>query len=118
YNDNNCYPPPSILDSCDSEDLKPYLEKVPCDPTTHDPYLYLPASGGICTGYRLFAHLQDENDPSISDVGCSGPDACGVGPGFNFGVSAGEALTSGTQQQGGGGGSGDEVDDPIGDPSN
>lgn len=109
YNDNNCYPPPTILDACGGTALEPYLDAIPCDPSTNEPYLYLPISGNQCKGYRLFAQLLDVNDPNIQQIGCDGPDECGVFPGYNYGVSAGVALIpEGSGGGGGGGGGGEE----------
>jgi general secretion pathway protein G len=51
YNDNGCYPPATILDNCGGPELRPYLDKVPCDPDGN-PYLYLPVEGAECSGYR------------------------------------------------------------------
>jgi len=106
YNDQNCYPPADILDTCGGSELQPYLEKIPCDPSTKEPYLYLPVSGAACSGYRLFTQLQDENDPSIARVGCDGISECGVSAGYNYGVSAGVSLISTQAESGGGGGPG------------
>jgi prepilin-type N-terminal cleavage/methylation domain-containing protein len=88
YNDNGCYPPRDILDSCGGDQLQPYLRSIPCDPITGSPYLYIPLEGAECSGYRVFTDLEDDNDPNA----CVGPNGCNVGDGFedyNYGVSAG-----------------------------
>ena len=94
YNDNSCYPPPEILDTCSSSALQPYLTQVPCDPVDQVPYLYVPNIDNRCSGYRLFARLADENDPKIETLGCGGASECGMGPGFNYGISVGMGLVS------------------------
>lgn len=94
YNDNGCYPPATILDNCNGPELRPYLDRVPCDPNG-DPYLYLPVEGAECSGYRLFTALYDQEDPTITKLGCDGPEACGVGTGYNYGVSAGVGIGNG-----------------------
>jgi len=38
YADHDCYPPSSILNNCGSDDLAPYLNKIPCDPNDNSPY--------------------------------------------------------------------------------
>lgn len=96
YNDNSCYPPETILNNCEGDELQPYLDKIPCDPSTKDPYLYQPVPGAECSGYRLYAQLAATDDPAIARVGCSGPDGCGVGSGYNYGISSGVPLGGGT----------------------
>jgi len=95
YTDNSCYPPADILSICGDDELQPYLAKIPCDPTTKDPYLYLPVEGAQCSGYRLFTQISDSTDPAIARVGCGGGAGCGVGLGYNYGVSAGVSIGNG-----------------------
>lgn len=95
YNDNGCYPPSTILDQCGGPQLQPYLNEIPCDPFTDQPYLYVPAAGAQCAGYRLFAALEDKNDPDIVAVGCGGPLVCGFGADYNWGVSVGTPVGTG-----------------------
>ncbi len=93
YNDNNCYPPANVLLQCNGSQLEPYMDRVPCDPDDQ-PYLYQPLVNR-CDGYKLFAQLQDPNDPVISQLGCAGSDGCHIGAGFqeyNYGISAGTVL--------------------------
>ena len=42
FSDFGCYPPENILDNCGGGELKPYLDKIPCDPVTDKPYEYVP----------------------------------------------------------------------------
>lgn len=93
YNDNNCYPPASVLDTCGGSQLAPYLNEVPCDPATKTEYTYLPLADA-CSGYRLFAQLETESDPVIEELGCDGSCGCGYGPEYNYGYSTGTPLAN------------------------
>ncbi len=64
--DHDCYPDPSLVNNCDpGEGLKPYLTKIPCDPTTGSFYYY-EDDGRSCSGwYLLYAFLENQNDPAI-----------------------------------------------------
>ena len=84
FNDKSCYPEIEILDNCGSEDMSPYLEKVPCDPETKEPYYYEPDSVDQCGGYRLLAELKYLSDPQIIDMPCYYP--------YNYGVAFGVPL--------------------------
>lgn len=91
YNgDHSCYPPAGILDVCDGEQLKPYMEKIPCDPQTKEKYLYVPEEGNVCSGYRVLTGLRNKADPYIEQVGCSSTLGCGTGGGasYNYGISS------------------------------
>ena len=101
YTDNNCYPDPSILSICGSEDFKPYIDKVPCDPVYKYPYCFFatdPSPDLTCyQKYRSLATLKFFSDPDIKKLGCDGSDYCGweveCGAtstmfGFNYGVSS------------------------------
>ena len=121
YNDNSKYP--SMGDwyvnydtKCTtgggSQFLAPYLQgqKIPCDPVTNTPYLYLtlnkdgvidPLSRG---GYKLFAALGNLSDPDIPGSGCSpNPnEGCGYlesdcqycSPKYNYGISIGGVIAN------------------------
>src|SRR3972149_11995402 len=41
FSDNECYPAPDTLQNCGGSELSPYLDKVPCDPVTKLPYLFI-----------------------------------------------------------------------------
>lgn len=95
YNDNGCYPAATILDSCDAPALAPYLAKVPCDPTTREPYKYKSDSDtNMCTGNRVCAKLQDWADPDITTLGCSAKEGCGWGAYWNYCLAAGTTVTA------------------------
>ncbi|HOZ03652.1 MAG TPA: type II secretion system protein [Candidatus Woesebacteria bacterium] len=90
YNDNESYPPDdTILTNCGGAQLMPYLPVIPCDPSTHDPYLYEPdlATGG----YRVYAILENPAEKSVTDLNCGGSLGCNVPgfPAYNYGVAVG-----------------------------
>lgn len=92
YNDNACYPASTILDDCNSTDLAPYVATIPCDPSTHEPYVYVPETNA-CLGYRLYTHLQNVDDPGIVQTGCDQECGCGgPDPTLNYGISSGVVL--------------------------
>lgn len=70
--DNDCYPPVELV-VCDPGDgLKPYLSKIPCDPTTGDSYIYEVDDPNCASWYRIYANLQNLSDADIE--GYCGPD--------------------------------------------
>lgn len=85
YNDNNCYPPLDWYNDssdCDSENLKPYLNVLPCNPNTRQPYpLEYPVSQ--CSSFKLYTTLNDTNDSSLSKFCVTGGSTLG-----NYGVSS------------------------------
>jgi hypothetical protein len=104
YNDHQTYPPVEYLIDCDGDLLQPYLRVVPCDPTTGEPYLYIPfpGDGDNSGGYRVLSVLSDLSDPIIEKLGCEG--GCGIpedNPKFEssanyvYGIAEGVALSSG-----------------------
>lgn len=70
--DHNCYPEVSQMQKCGTDSeiaIHPYLNNVPCDPSTSGAYYYEPDpnSPPNCPGwYRVYAALQNPNDPSIN----------------------------------------------------
>lgn len=91
YNDEGCYPPPEIIEDCGGDAFDPYLDRVPCDPVSGDPYLYVP-NEDRCSGYRLYATLADTEDPDVERLSCDGACGCGFGPEYNYGVSSGVTV--------------------------
>lgn len=105
YNDNECYPPADVFFNGGSEPdpnicnqplaaLEPYLKTVPCDPTTGRPYIYAPSSTGLCTGYRVYTKLENDNDASIAAVGCY-RSSCGTTEPYvsnNYAIAVGAAI--------------------------
>ena len=92
FSDFGCYPPENILDNCGGGELKPYLDKIPCDPVTDKPYEYVPdGDKPACPrNFRLLARLGNETDPAIASLGCAGELGCGWDgdPVYNYGVSS------------------------------
>lgn len=95
FNDHECYPDATVLNICSGDGLAPYLAKIPCDPTTHQPYKYQPDSNtNMCTGNRVCAQLQDWADPDITTLGCDGKDGCGWGAYWNYCLATGTTVTA------------------------
>jgi prepilin-type N-terminal cleavage/methylation domain-containing protein len=89
FTDTGCYPPAGILnkENCNGSNLAPYLPKIPCDPETGEPYMYI-TNLDRCTGFRILSQIGDTTDPDIKKVGCASW-GCGFEPAYNWGVSAG-----------------------------
>jgi prepilin-type N-terminal cleavage/methylation domain-containing protein len=86
--DKICYPPANLLSSCGSlTALSPYMRKVPCDPSTNQPYVYVLSSN--CQSYQLYTTLEKTDDPDITSVGCA--TGCGPGKAYNYAVVGGGA---------------------------
>lgn len=93
-NDKACYPGAPILNNCGSSDLSPYMSKVPCDPTSKQPYLYVVGIPNACLMYHVCAKLEDKTDPDIARIGCDPYNGCGFGMGYNYCVSYGSSATA------------------------
>lgn len=110
FNDNNCYPQPEqwLAMECGGDEFKPYLDSIPCDPLSKSHYLYLPAEGGVCKGYRVLVKLENSNDPAIATVGCLSETGCGYpdDASYNYGIAQGVPVPI-DDFAGGGGGSAD-----------
>ncbi len=78
YNDHQEYPEEAALADCSGNSLMPYLSKVPCDPVTGEPYLYIPfpGNGDNSQGYRVLSRLDDTSDPIVAQLGCQM--GCGI----------------------------------------
>lgn len=91
YNDNQCYPPTSTVDlTCNSTALRPYLDKVPCDPGGHTtPYAYTTT----CTSFIIYAKLEYDKDSDVVKYNCGNTPGAMCGPSgnrnYNYGVVAG-----------------------------
>ena len=92
FNDRDSFPSEAILHNCGSRDLDPYLASVPCDPSSREPYLYVP-SEPLSAGYRACAKLEDKTDPDITRIGCHPDNGCGYGAGYNYCLAAGVSVT-------------------------
>ena len=94
FNDRQCYPFEEVLQSCGSDNLAPYLRKVPCDPVGNEPYLYVPGSPSLCSGYRICTKLENKSDPDIARIGCDPDNGCGFGAEYNYCVTIGYMATA------------------------
>ena len=74
YNDHNCYPPAAWFASssdCNSGNLRPYLNAIPCDPKTGLPYkLETDVSG--CGWYKLYGKTTSTPDSYCTGGVCYG----------------------------------------------
>ncbi len=95
FNDHNCYPDITVLGTCGGAELAPYLAKIPCDPSTKEPYKYQPDSdSSTCVGNRVCAKLQDWADPDITTLGCDPVNGCGWGSYWNYCLATGTVVTA------------------------
>jgi prepilin-type N-terminal cleavage/methylation domain-containing protein len=91
YNDNNCYPSEDWFDDssdCGTNYLQPYLSAIPCDKKTNEPYrlFYAPTQ---CSGFQLYAKLQNYSDPSYTEYYDSSSELVGT-----YGVSSSNVTLS------------------------
>lgn len=100
YDDHQGYPDAGLLATCGTVVvLTPYIGKVPCDPTTNDPYGYQIAGTGktnarsenVYPAYRLYAQLENASDPQSIELKCM-PNCGGTATGYNYGVASGVAV--------------------------
>lgn len=70
YADHDCYPSQALLSQCGSTALDPYLDKIPCDPNTKEPYeLYLlPADSSCAQKFAIYANLSSSSDNQGNDI--------------------------------------------------
>lgn len=70
YSDYACYPTQEQIENCNSDDLKPYLKEIPCDPITTAPY-ELVAEPDICPqNFITYTLLKRQQDPSADAYNC------------------------------------------------
>lgn len=89
YNDHNCYPPPEWFDEpsdCHSESLKPYLNTIPCDPRTREPYALEYDDAGCPSWYKLYSTL------TYPDPAHCSPSGSGLG---NYGIGSSNVVATG-----------------------
>jgi len=88
-NDKNCYPPPAEFTFGDS--FSPYLTSVPKDPLNNNFYNYFYSYDSTTTckkWYKIYAKLENTNDPVIKKVDCPPPDGCGPSGNYNYWVAS------------------------------
>lgn len=96
YNDNGEYPPDDVLLECFSDAFKPYLVKIPCDPSNNQPYVYVPYPSSVdrSGGYRVFSALESA-DQATTQLNCEG--GCGLSESM---IPTGNALSAGAYNYG------------------
>jgi prepilin-type N-terminal cleavage/methylation domain-containing protein len=64
YIDHDCFPSNELLSQCGSNALAPYLDKVPCDPGTKQPYtlLSLPENSSCSQKFAIYSELANKAD--------------------------------------------------------
>lgn len=85
--DHVCYPPEEDV-VCGSNALVPYLDVVPCDPSSGtQSYDYEQLD---CRKFAVFAKLAKDNDPIIGEMDCT----VGCGPDFayNYYIKSNDAI--------------------------
>lgn len=90
FNDHGCYPDIEALSNCGGNNLAPYLEKIPCDPETGEPYIGIAGKFTLadCNNwYKVYASLENEDDPAIAKLGLTGGRTIDGKP-VNYGVSS------------------------------
>jgi len=105
YNDNECYPPITTLESyCGGTPngaLDPYMQSVPCDPRDHSAYFYTAIAGETniscpTKGYRILTNLERDGSEASLALNCGGPYGCGVGLEgvyYDYGIGQGEPVS-------------------------
>ncbi len=68
--DNDCYPLPSALSCISAIGLRPYLDKVPCDPQTKASYYYEHEDSVCPRWYKIYAVLDNASDNDyVANIG-------------------------------------------------
>lgn len=97
YDDQNSFPPDTILSNCGGDEFKPYLPNIPCDPKTKKPYCYVYDETDGGQNYRILSSLEYQDDPIIEQLNCHSEGVyCGFEDEctplgysrFNYGVSS------------------------------
>lgn len=79
--DKDCYPLPQLV-TCDPGDgLLPYMNKIPCDPTTGSSYFYDYEDASCPKWYRIYVALENELDEDASV-------SCGPNGAYNYYASS------------------------------
>ncbi len=78
--DHDCYPLPQLLVCDPGTGLRPYLDKIPCDPETGDSYYYEIDNSACPKWYRLYSYLFNSADEDVTS---------NIGPGGIYNYSSG-----------------------------
>lgn len=72
YTDQGHYPPSTVLEHCGGPDLQPYLNAIPCDPSTKLPYKgFFAPKGGTSEApqsYIVYATVDSTSDDSANEI--------------------------------------------------
>ena len=71
--DHNCYP--LTVNCSPGTGLQPYLDRIPCDPTTHASYYYEHEDNACPGWFKFYTNLEDLNDTAVTP---------GIGPNSAF----------------------------------
>lgn len=71
--DHNCYPLPSLMSCNPGTGLRPYIDKIPCDPVNGSSYVYVNQDSICPSWYKLYTKLGNSQDESI--INAIGPNA-------------------------------------------
>jgi len=95
FDDNACYPEMSVLQTCDGEELRPYLNYIPCDPLTKRSYVGQAGfkDPGCNNWFKVYCFLENVDDPIIVSFGLEGGVTVG-GETVNYGVSSGNVSVA------------------------
>lgn len=63
--DHDCYPLPQLVTCNPGTGLSPYIEKIPCDPTTNASYYYEYQDSACPAWYKIYSNLENEADTDI-----------------------------------------------------
>jgi len=88
--DHDCYPDvarnPEIVMCDPGFGLRPYLNKIPCEPSTDSNYI-IEVDDSVCPSwFRIYAKLESNSDVDIDESGCNW--GCGPQYSFNFYMSS------------------------------
>lgn len=64
----------------------PCLAQLPCDPINNDLYNYRYQTNASRSWYKIYAKLENPNDPVIASLGCT--NGCGSGNNYSYWVSS------------------------------
>jgi len=102
--DNDCYPLPSLVICSPGTGLRPYIDKIPCDPITDASYIYDYEDSTCPRWYRIYTNLDNTTDVDYE---------YGIGPNSSYSYVYGSpnapSESGGTPPPTGGGGGGGGV---------
>lgn len=96
-NDSGAYPDSFTCGKAEGTSLEGYASEVPCDPLNNRYYNYFYSSTPQKKWYKIFAKLENTDDPIIEKVGCAPPSGCGRNGNYNYWVSSPNVSTAAQQ---------------------